>query len=45
MFISQLKVNDLVSIHFPETKANTSYTEYAIVIKVDDNNEQLRLDH
>lgn len=37
MFISQLKVNDLVSIHFPETKANTSYTEYAIVTKVDDN--------
>ena len=41
MIISQLSINDIVSIHFPKTKNNDEFYEYAIVIAQDDKQRQM----
>lgn len=43
MLISQLKINDLVAILFPETGLNSSYKEYAIVTNVDESTRETQI--
>lgn len=43
MIISQLKPNDIVSIHFPETKQNKELSQFAIVTEVDDEKQETKI--
>lgn len=41
MIISQLNINDIVAIHFPETKNNNEFGDHAIVTAQDDKQRQM----
>lgn len=43
MNISQLRVNDIIAVHYPETKANDEFRDYAIVTAQDAGSRQVTL--